>query len=865
MKGTTQGLLVLLKEKDSDIKTYAIEQLINSLPSSWPIMVDYLPRIQELAKNKHFKSHLKAARLASLIAYYIGNSETALEFALLSENLFNVSQTDEYTSKIISYAFQKYIACTKNGEKISAAHSDFVQRCIQNLLQKKKYAQVLTLSIETGMMESIQEALEKNHKLASGALQLFLENGIDTNYKKQVLDILVDFSMSHSDKFQLSQLYYALQKPKAGANLIRQLCTSNEEEDILMGYQIAFELAENAHQQYRAQVIEELPDELEKVKEVLTRDKLLELYLDFLFKRNESDIQIIVHLKENLETQRSIIHTSVTIAYSYMYAGTADDNFFRQNTNWFIQSRNWAQFTTAAAIGAIHIGHLKDAINVLGSYLDDRAPSHVIGGASYALGLIYVNYNWNPSIIEMIIGKINSPKKNSDVIQHGACLALGLISMGSRSETHFKILLNVLKTDKPEPGEAAGYAIGMIMLGSCDQTTTDEMIDIISNTEHEKICRGIAMGLGFVMYGRAEEANPTIERCINSDNPLMREAAAWIISLANIGNASNEALQKLLHIAVSDVNDNVRRAAVIGVGFVLSRRPKEVPSMVNLLAQSYHPHVRSGAALAIGISCAGTGNSEAIDVLKPLLKDNEDTVIQNSMMAMAMVLMQQSDSRVPYSKEFRQFLRSMASRKKQDMQIFGTCLAWGILNAGGRNVVISCNSLRGENSVSATVGLAMFCNHFFWHPLALMLPLSFHPTSIIGLDKDLNDPAWEMRCCAPASEFSYPPKFLDEKKIDVVLPPAQLSVAKYNLTPPSPKIIEQEVEDQGEEQSEENPTLNRSKPSETIIENMSRVTLSQLNYIDIDYDKRYKPVIGHVTHGIIMLQKEEKENEEEEK
>ncbi|EAX89966.1 hypothetical protein TVAG_091560 [Trichomonas vaginalis G3] len=73
----------------------------------------------------------------------------------------------------------------------------------------------------------------------------------------------------------------------------------------------------------------------------------------------------------------------------------------------------------------------------------------------------------------------------------------------------------------------------------------------------------------------------------------------------------NDALQKLLHIAVSDVNDNVRRAAVIGIGFVLSRRPKEVPSMINLLAQSYHAHVRAGAALAIGISCAGTGNQSS--------------------------------------------------------------------------------------------------------------------------------------------------------------------------------------------------------------------------------------------------------------
>ena len=850
MKGTTHGLLVLLTEKDSDIKTYAIDQLIRSLPDSWPLMAEYLPIIKNLASNTAFQAHLDAAHLASMIAYYLGDNETALKYALLSENRFNVATNNEYTNRIISFAFQKYIEHLKKNEKITQTHEEFVQRCIENLLKKKKYAQVLTLSMETHSGESMRIALEKNHKLASGAIQLCLDTSMNNQYKKKLLDILVNFSMSHNDKFQLSQLYFALQDYQSGAKLLEQLSTSGKKDDILMSYQIAFELAENAHQQYRAQVINSLPKELVKVKEILTRKLLLELYLDFLFKRNNSDIKILINLKDTLDTTKSIIHTSVTIAYSYMYAGTADDNFFRLNVQWFITTKNWAQFTTAAAIGCIHIGHLKDARNVLKSFLQDDAPEQVNGGAIYALGLIYVNYSWDQSIIDTVIEKLNPPKK-SYVIQHGACLALGLISMGSRNKSHYDILVRVLYEDVPEPGEAAGYALGMVMLGSGDEGTINFMIDQINSTEHEKIMRGLAMGLGFVMYGKGSEANAVIDKMLSSRRPLMREAAAWVISLANIGNASNEALQKLLHIAVSDVNDNVRRAAVIGVGFVLSRRPKEVPAMVNLLAQSYHTHVRSGAALAIGISCAGTGNLEAIEVLKPLLKDNEDAVMQNAMIAMAMVMMQQSDARVPYAKEFRQFLTSMVSRRKHEMQTFGTCCAWGILNAGGRNVVISCNSLRGENSVSATVGLAMFCNLFFWHPLALMLPLSFHPTAIIGLNENLAVADWKMRCNAPKADFNYPPDFSEEKNSKAYTAPLLLSISKRQRMIPQ----EEEEENTEEEMREE------EEEGENIIDNMSRVTLSQLNHIDIEYDKSYRPVIGHVTHGFIMLKEGSEQNE----
>lgn len=38
-----------------------------------------------------------------------------------------------------------------------------------------------------------------------------------------------------------------------------------------------------------------------------------------------------------------------------------------------------------------------------------------------------------------------------------------------------------------------------------------------------------------------------------------------------------------------------------------SRNPEQCPSVVSLLAESYNPHVRYGAAMALGIACAGTG------------------------------------------------------------------------------------------------------------------------------------------------------------------------------------------------------------------------------------------------------------------
>ena len=41
---------------------------------------------------------------------------------------------------------------------------------------------------------------------------------------------------------------------------------------------------------------------------------------------------------------------------------------------------------------------------------------------------------------------------------------------------------------------------------------------------------------------------------------------------------------------------------------IVFRTPEQFPSVVSLLAESYNPYVRCGAAMALGLACAGTGN-----------------------------------------------------------------------------------------------------------------------------------------------------------------------------------------------------------------------------------------------------------------
>jgi 26S proteasome regulatory subunit N2 len=327
---------------------------------------------------------------------------------------------------------------------------------------------------------------------------------------------------------------------------------------------------------------------------------------------------------------------------------------------------------------------------------------------------------------------------NNEIVQHGACLGLGLAAMATNNRTIYDFLkTSVLFTENAVAGEAAALAMGLVLLGTANGAALEEMVAYAHDTRHEKIIRGIAMGVALIVYGVEEQADVLIEQLLGDKDPLLRYGGMYAIAMAYCGTSNNNAIRRLLHSAVSDVSDDVRRAAVTGLGFVLCNKPDEVPRIVNLLSESYNSHVRYGAALAIGIACAGTGNKDALNVLEPLCKDRVDLTRQGALIATAMVLIQHNEVKEPKVKTFRKTLADAQSLKGDTMTKLGAILAAGVLDAGGRNVTMSLLSPAGHKKMAAVVGMAMFPQFWYWYPYIHFVSLAFTPTAVIGLAKDI--------------------------------------------------------------------------------------------------------------------------------
>ncbi|EEQ87998.1 hypothetical protein RJZ56_004693 [Blastomyces dermatitidis] len=797
------------------------------------------------------------------------------------------------------------------------------------------------------------ESSRSGEELMEYVLDICMSVVQERAFRNEILKLILELlnEIPSPDYFSIAKCVVYLNEHSMASDILRQLVEKGDPRSLSVAYQISFDLYDNSTQEFLRKVRQEISQLIPESSETESqnmghdgsaaketdsllqnqegapdtsnsrslgagneKDKLsedaraafksicdiidgvnsIQLNLEFLYRNNKADISVLNKIKDSLEARNSIFHNAVTLANAFMHAGTTHDKFFRDNLEWLGKAVNWSKFTATAALGVIHRGNLTQGQKLLAPYLPKENIAGVggagsvysQGGSLYAFGLIYANHEgWAVDLI-----REHFTKATEEVVQHGGALGLGVAGMATGDEGIYNDLKVVLETDSALNGEAVGLAMGLVMLGSGNMKALEDMIRYAHDTQHEKIIRGVAMGMALIMYGRQEAADELINGLLGDPDPTLRYGGIMAIALAYCGTGSNKAVRRLLHVAVSDVSDDVRRVAVMSLGFILFRKHQSVPRMVELLSESYNPHVRYGAAMALGISCAGTGLDEAVDLLEPMLKDPTDFVRQGALISLAMVLVQQNEAMNPKVGAIRKTMQKMIGDRHEDaMAKFGCALALGIIDAGGRNCTISLQTQTGNLNMPGIVGMAVFVQYWYWFPLSHFLSLSFTPTAVIGVDQKLEVPVFKFHSNTRPSLFDYPPKQQvkadeapEKVKTAVLSTTAQAKrraqrrekqqrreSMEIDQTPTTPKVSTQHLdkmdvdesavktEDEGKDrEKEETPAEapKRKVEKEKVgyeLENMSRVLPAQLKYLTFP-DPRYEPV-KRPTGGVVVV------------
>ncbi|BGP50648.1 proteasome regulatory particle base subunit [Rhodotorula kratochvilovae] len=959
MVQSAQGLLSLLDEDDAALQAHALTAINRRIDTFWAEVADAVVKIEALSENAAFQSRQLASLVASKVYFHLGNLDEALAFALGAGKLFDVEQAGDdpaeaqYVETIVSKAIDSYTssrsASAPSGSGVDPARvvgdvdkrlEAIVERMFERCERDGEFKQALGVALSSRRLDVVQRIFDqtKDASLLEWILNIVVREGIavggqSKGYKSEILQLLIKLfeALPTPDYFSITQCFVYLNDPSLASALLSSLLKldapteSPADDAVLTAYQIAFDLAETATQEFLnfvrtalaapappAAAEGDVPAEVEQPKEgaelhrervvtILSGEESIKLYLEFLYRNNKSDLLILKNTLDALEPRNSIYHSAISFMNAFAHAGTTSDQFLRENLEFLTKASNWSKFTTTAALGVIHKGNLKQGKAILEPYLpaaagaQDRGAAGSVyseGGSLYALGLVNANHG-GEDIVRYLMETLKGSQ--DEVIQHGAALGLGVAAMGSGNEELYDELRTVLFNDSAVAGEAAGYAMGLVMLGTASEKAIDEMLQYAHETQHEKIIRGLALGLAFLVYGKEEEADGLIETLVGDADAILRYGGMYALALAYAGTGNNKAIRKVLHVAVSDVNDDVRRAAVTALGFLLFRTPHQVPRIVQLLSESYNPHVRYGSALALGISCAGTGLEDAIALLEPLTKDPVDFVRQGACISLAMILIEQSEASHPKVASSRAIFAKILGDKHADpMAKFGAALSTGIIDAGGRNVTISMQNKSGSGDMPSIIGMALFAQFWYWFPLAHCLSLAFTPTAIIAVNKDLKLPAFEFVSNAKPSLYAYQPatkpptKEAVEKVKTAVLSTTAKATARAKAKEQEHKTGEDEMET--DDKADEKPTASTSMSDDAKMDtdapeppkkdakaprkapepyssrqpNLSRVTRAQQAVIAFPQppEARYVPV--RASGGGILLVRDTKPDQEEE-
>lgn len=530
----------------------------------------------------------------------------------------------------------------------------------------------------------------------------------------------------------------------------------NSEKFLLMSEEEKRTILAQMDTEYRVAHLKYIYQKLTKFIIILRGKATARLWFEYIIKSMKSDGHILRLLRSCVKSSLSM--TAIIFANAIMHCGTTGDSFARENAEWFGRCSNWSKFAYVVGYGLMHTGNHTEGMRVLGSFLPRRHGGNVErkyeeSGALCALGFIFGNRS---SKVKDYIQN-NFYAADDPVIFHGCCLGYGLACFGNYDQDVLNYLLTFLESNDPIKAFGASICYGLITVGVYHHFDFNFIKNILIETKHEKTKLGLSILLSCAYAQTGIQSLISIKNLLNEKRGACHLAAAYMLGLAFVGTGDIGAVKMLWELVIFDVDEHVKRAAVISLAFVLLQDKPQFYDIMTQLFNSHHPMVRCASALALGIVFAGTGHPDAYVLLTHLFMDIDVRVRQSAYISAAMLMMHLNETKTPSSKTVRDSLIAVITNSKSIDQLvrFGAILGIGIIDAGGKNMSINYFTSDSSIRIQSIIGMFLFSVSYYWYPLIGFLSLSLVPSAIIAVKDDFSIPVIKLVSSKSSNHFKY--------------------------------------------------------------------------------------------------------------
>jgi 26S proteasome regulatory subunit N2 len=258
----------------------------------------------------------------------LGEFDDAVEFALGAGKLFDVKQSDasQYVETIIGKCIDKYSKLRSAGETVDPRLVAVVERMFQKCLDDGEYKQAIGIALEAFRLDVVEKAIgQAGQKGAEPLLEYVLDVAVNLvqnlGFRNQILQLLVKLfkALPEPDYLAISQCFLWLNDSTSMVAFLTSLVKGDEKHQ-LIAYQIAFDVYDNATQQFLQNLLKELPagksekpstdametddvkpakpsDPFSKIALILSGNLTIQLHLEFLYRNNKADSLILKNIK----------------------------------------------------------------------------------------------------------------------------------------------------------------------------------------------------------------------------------------------------------------------------------------------------------------------------------------------------------------------------------------------------------------------------------------------------------------------------------------------------------------------------------------------------------------------------------------